>query len=167
MAIEAPNNAAGLAEHKLPAFLFQEQANVLGGSLGASVGKYHEWLGTFKDGKQLFSAGLGNADGIPGHTGSYLPDLPVLSDGYIRDHSSRNDAPGVMAIQLHNVDIQAMDSYLSQKGFDVGAWIPIYQDCNTFTDAVVRFSTPQVHDNQPNQVRWFDGTWRPAQAVAK
>ncbi|MDP2136820.1 MAG: RHS repeat-associated core domain-containing protein [Candidatus Didemnitutus sp.] len=158
------NSESSRKEPRREAWLFEEQADVFGGTVAGSIGKYHQWLATFEDGKLVFAAGLGNAEGVPGEA-SRLPDLPGLSKGYIKDHSHRNNTPGVMATRLYNVDFNALNSYLSMRNASTGPWLPLMTDCNVFVSKVRSWSTPQVYKGQSNMVRWADGTWRKADSV--
>ena len=108
-------------------------ADIPGGEIAASVGKFHAWIKTDK-----YEAGLGNAEGVPGENGQQSADMP-LSKTYVQDHTGR---AYLLETKVDGVDEDCVNAYISTFR-RVGNWVPLMSDCNTFVGSVISNCTPK------------------------
>jgi hypothetical protein len=121
-------------------------ADIPGGSAAAGVGLYHQWI--IADGVE---AGLGTAEGVPGENGQTSPDMPVVTDTYVVDHTGRDFE---FATVYRGLDVPTVRKRL-KVGRRVGKFVPLVNDCNDFVEDVVSAAAvPEESGRLPSRVFW-------------
>ncbi|MGO8745380.1 MAG: RHS repeat-associated core domain-containing protein [Thermoguttaceae bacterium] len=115
-------------------YICERPAQVIGGNL---IGAKHQWIVIVYPDGTIYSAGMGNAQGVPGQNGQTLPDCPYSQTG-IRDHSSE---PFVNPKVVPQANPDRLRRQL-EIGTPTGRWVPGVNDCNTFVKEKIEKSSP-------------------------
>jgi RHS repeat-associated protein len=119
-------------------YICSREAQIPGGHLFHQVfGKDHQWIVICYPNGDQYSAGMGNAQGVPGQNGQTAPDC-CYSSTFVNDHSSEPFSSPQICPQADPDRVRRQLEF----GRPTGPWTPLCNDCNTFVRDVIRNASP-------------------------